>query len=342
MFTCNATQCPFLPALLLLVAACLCLLLLLLVGWGLDKRRRRDLAPVAREALLSALPDPVLVLDLTLQVVEANPAARLLAGGEVVPLGQPIGCWPVIGAELQAQCMTPGATCLLELSSPSRYYEVQSAPLQQGGATVGTLLLLRDVTERHLDQLKLSSALLALEDQLETTNRLQNLMREQAIRDPLTGLYNRRYLDEVFGHELARSERDGRPLALVLIDLDHFKHLNDQHGHLAGDEVLRGVAGLLKGAVRESDLVFRFGGEELLLLMPAADQEDALLRTEGLRRLVAETPFHTSGQGVLPVTLSAGMAVWPLHGNTLTALLGVADQALYAAKRAGRNRVCAV
>jgi len=341
VFTCTATQCPFSPALLLLAAACLCLFLVLALGWGLDRRRRRDLAPVAREALLSALPDPVLVLDLTGQVVEANPAARLLAGGETVPLGQPVACWPLIGAELQAHCMRPGTSCLLELSAPSRYFEVQAAPLQQGDVTVGTLLLLRDVSERHLDQLKLSSALLALEDQLETTNRLQGLMREQATRDPLTGLYNRRYLDEVFGHELARSDRDGRPLALVLIDLDHFKHLNDQYGHLAGDEVLRGVAGLLKAAVRESDLVFRFGGEELLLLMPAADQTDAWQRTEGLRQQVADTVFHT-GQGPLQVTLSAGMAVWPAHGNTLTTLLEAADKALYVAKRAGRNRVCAV
>ncbi|WP_460537739.1 diguanylate cyclase [Chitinimonas naiadis] len=326
---------------MLLVAACACLLAILLVGWVLDHRNRQDLAPVAREALLAALPDPVLVLDLAQRVVEANKAAQVLAGVGPGSLGLPLSEWPLLGPALLAQCGAEGDTHLLELDGPSRYFEVKVAFLEQAGMTLGRLLLLRDVTERHLNQLKLTSALLALEDQLETTSNLQCLMREQAIRDPLTGLYNRRYLDEVFGHELARSERDGRPLALVLIDLDHFKRLNDRYGHLAGDEVLRGVAEMLRQAVRESDLVFRFGGEELLLLMPAADAGDALQRSEAIRLQMAEHRFPT-GQGPLTVTLSAGMAVWPQHGKCLVSLLDAADKALYAAKHAGRNRVMAV
>ena len=183
-----------------------------------------------------------------------------------------------------------------------------------------------------------------LEEQVQQRTRELNdanaRLREQAIRDPLTGLFNRRYLEETLPRELDRCAREGRPLALALLDLDHFKRVNDQHGHEAGDAVLRRFGEELQKAMRRSDIACRLGGEEFVLVLPGAESEAALRRVEALRARFAERIVVAAGRYALSVTLSAGLACFPGDGATGEALLRAADEAMYRAKQAGRNRVC--
>jgi diguanylate cyclase (GGDEF)-like protein len=200
--------------------------------------------------------------------------------------------------------------------------------------------VLRDVTDRYRAESELRDANQRLAAQLADIAALEASVREQAMRDSLTGLYNRRYLDETLPRELARAERSNEPLAVVLVDLDRFKGLNDRHGHAAGDEVLRELGRLLRANTRKSDITCRYGGEEFLIVMPATDIATAVERASHLRGAFERTSFRKAAAGVT-CTLSAGVAVFPEHATTHDGLLAAADLALYAAKAAGRDRVVA-
>lgn len=177
-----------------------------------------------------------------------------------------------------------------------------------------------------------------LQQQLAEVNRLQAQLNEQAIRDPLTGLFNRRYLETIVPHELARCARDGSSLTLMMIDIDHFKSVNDRYGHQGGDEVLKALASLLTNSVRASDVACRFGGEEFLLLLPNMGRAAAVERAQQWRSDFAAMAVDSNG-AVIRATLSIGVAIHPEHGMDLHALVGAADVALYQAKEQGRDRV---
>lgn len=164
---------------------------------------------------------------------------------------------------------------------------------------------------------------------------------ELAITDPLTSLYNRRYLDTHLKSVVARSAATAKPACVLLFDIDHFKGVNDNHGHDAGDDVLRDFSERLRRGVRGIDLVARYGGEEFVVVMPETDVSFAGTVAERLRRDVEKVPFAIRAGGTLPVTVSIGLAEWVGPGDSAEALIRRADQALYAAKRAGRNRVVA-
>ncbi len=167
--------------------------------------------------------------------------------------------------------------------------------------------------------------------------KLRETLRSQAIRDPLTGLFNRRYMEETLVRELIRVKRLETNLGVIMMDLDQFKLYNDTFGHHAGDELLSTLGALMKSLVREEDIACRYGGEEFLLIMPGASEEITLERAEILRRAVKE--MHRNHRGQKPVTLSMGVAVYPNHGDTELEIIQAADVALYCAKQAGRDRV---
>jgi diguanylate cyclase (GGDEF)-like protein/PAS domain S-box-containing protein len=169
--------------------------------------------------------------------------------------------------------------------------------------------------------------------------RLRENLRIQASRDPLTGLLNRRFTEEAFEREISRCRRRGKPIAVFMIDVDHFKHFNDKHGHEAGDLVLKLVADTLAKGVRLEDVVCRYGGEEFLALLPEADETAALECAERMRGRVAELMPSFRGAPLGAVTISIGVAMFPAQGENPEALLRRADEALYEAKRGGRNRV---
>lgn len=154
--------------------------------------------------------------------------------------------------------------------------------------------------------------------------------------DGLTQIFNRRFFEDKLPEKIAEASRYGGSLSLLMIDIDKFKSINDDFGHLLGDEVLKQVALLLKGALRKVDLLCRYGGEELAVIAPATEGKNALALGEKLRKSIAEHSFPGIPR---PVTVSIGVAEYPVHGATRDALVGFADAALYRAKQAGRNRV---
>ena len=178
-----------------------------------------------------------------------------------------------------------------------------------------------------------------LQQRVVEVESLQEKLIEQTIRDPLTGLFNRRHLEPTLAREVARCRREGRPLSVMLLDVDHFKRINDGHGHAVGDEVLRQMAAVLSRSVREEDLACRYGGEEFVLVLPSMAAGHALERAEALRRALGELLIPLEGGGRLRLTVSIGVATYPEAGTTPDHLLRAADEALYAAKHAGRDVV---
>jgi len=167
------------------------------------------------------------------------------------------------------------------------------------------------------------------------------LLHEEAqrlsITDGLTGLWNYRYFTMTIGKEIERSARFGRPLALLMLDLDRFKVVNDTYGHQRGDAVLVELAARVRGQVRDVDTVARYGGEEIVVILPETDVEGAVQAAERICDAVRRRPFGDMSEGEVEVTVSIGAAVFPTHGGSSTTLLRRADEALYEAKDAGRD-----
>ena len=163
---------------------------------------------------------------------------------------------------------------------------------------------------------------------------------ELASHDALTGLFNVREFHQRLELELARAQRHGHTFALLMLDIDHFKAVNDTYGHPTGDAALSHIAQRIRGALRPSDIAARYGGEEFVILLPETDADGAAQLAERLRREIAETPFYPEPSGRLDLSVSIGISCYPADATAITALISAADKALYAAKSAGRNCVC--
>ena len=174
---------------------------------------------------------------------------------------------------------------------------------------------------------------------LESANRELARLRELAIRDPLTGLYNRRFMEDELARQTRHATSGRRPLVVAMIDLDDFRGYNDRHGHPAGDQALRQTATLIQGFRAATDVACRYGGEEFLLIMPDTTAAAASVRLDALRAALAVAAVHHEGRPLDPVTASIGVAEAPPDGGPVAGLLDAADRALYRAKRRGRNRV---
>lgn len=169
--------------------------------------------------------------------------------------------------------------------------------------------------------------------------QLRETLRTQALRDPLTGLYNRRFVEEWISREISRADHSGSPLGVVMVDVDRFKNFNDTNGHDAGDRLLRAIAGVISRGLQQGDVPCRYGGEEFLLLLPDVTADSVLTSADRLRVAVADARVDYQGVSLPGVTLSAGVALYPQHGDTAEAVLEAADKALYTAKRSGRDQV---
>ena len=168
---------------------------------------------------------------------------------------------------------------------------------------------------------------------------LRARLEQQSIRDGLTGLFNRHFMEIALDRELRRAARHRKPLAIMMMDIDHFKQFNDTYGHDAGDTVLRELGDTLLQAVRNEDILCRYGGEEFVAILPELSLDAAMERAEHLRRVVSEIRVRNRGESLREVTLSIGVAVYPQHAETLEEIMRAADRALYEAKHLGRNRV---
>ena len=184
---------------------------------------------------------------------------------------------------------------------------------------------IRDITERKQAQADLIKS--------------EALLRELSMRDYLTGLFNRRYMEETLDRELLRAARKGLPLGLIMLDVDDFKSFNDVHGHAIGDAILRGVGSLLLSHVRGEDIPCRYGGDEFIIILPDASQAVTYERAEFFCEYARKFNFNFEKQPLDTITLSMGVAFYPEHGSTSDAILRSADAALYRAKHAGRGQV---
>ena len=201
-----------------------------------------------------------------------------------------------------------------------------------------------EVVRRAMDKIDLIRQNRLLVENLEKSNLMMELanetLMELAVRDGLTGLFNLRHFRHILNEELSRAERYSRQLCLVMIDVDNFKNYNDTHGHPAGDEVLKALAGILNKRLRDVDRSARYGGEEFLVLLPETDLEKGRTVAEDLRVQMEEYPFRgRESQPFGKVTISLGVAAFPQDGPDADTLIKVADDALYRAKNRGRNRV---
>ncbi|MDQ5909480.1 MAG: hypothetical protein QG599_1575 [Pseudomonadota bacterium] len=215
-------------------------------------------------------------------------------------------------------------------------------PLTVDGKTHGLLhVSASDVpTEMPFQELRTFAITVSESIKLVLSNlKLRETLREQAIRDPLTGLFNRRYLDETLSRELHRCQRQGEALSAAMLDVDHFKRFNDAYGHEAGDTVLRALGDLVKRFLRAGDIACRYGGEELTVILPGATLDDAQTRLESLRQAVMQMSVVYQGRNLPTITVSIGVAAAGAQEVDAAALLTRADVALYQAKEGGRNRV---
>jgi diguanylate cyclase (GGDEF)-like protein/PAS domain S-box-containing protein len=219
------------------------------------------------------------------------------------------------------------------------WIETVSVPVfDDDGTHIGYFGITRDVSERKHAEQALRDANRRLEAQLERINELHAQMHEQSIRDELTGVFTRRHFVDVAQREMERVRQEGGALSLVMIDLDHFKAVNDAHGHLVGDVALKAVGHMLVATTRTEDLACRLGGEEFAVLMTDTDHATALARAETWRATLAATSVLADGI-VLRLTASFGVATFPQQAGSLSDLLRLADHRMYRAKAQGRDSV---
>jgi diguanylate cyclase (GGDEF)-like protein len=169
--------------------------------------------------------------------------------------------------------------------------------------------------------------------------KLREALRQQSIRDSLTGLFNRRYMEETLEREIRRAEREKKPVGIIMFDIDHFKNFNDLSGHDGGDAMLRELGAYLSKSMRGGDIVCRYGGEEFVAVLPGASLEETRKRAEDLRQGVKEMPVYHLGKPLGRCTISLGVSAFPDHGLNSEIILKGADSALYRAKNEGRDKV---
>lgn len=241
-----------------------------------------------------------------------------------------------------------------EGSIACNHYDAGSAewhsclPLMASGEVLGTLYFCgtnehecgneaKDPASDHRDRFL---ANISQSVSLAITNlRVKETLQHQAIRDPLTQLFNRRYLEETLLREMDQATRAGEPLTFAILDVDHFKQFNDSHGHDAGDALLRTIGEVLTKSMRGGDIACRYGGEEFALVYPGMPADVASKRLEDIRRQIGTLSISHRGQLCKPVTISAGIGVYPDHALDTDCLINAADQALYKSKDAGRDQV---
>ena len=250
-------------------------------------------------------------------------------------------CWALRRGQLhEVVDLQAGLVCQHFIDPPQVGY--LCLPLTVQGETLGVLCLMDSITRKSEHQLSLQQLAVTVGEtiKLSLSNlKLRDELRHQAFHDPLTGLFNRRYLEEVLPRELHMAQRRNVPFCIVMLDIDGFKQINDSFGHSLGDSLLREFGHMLRERLRKSDISCRYGGDEFLLVLPDSSLADTQERVEQIRIFLKELQVHYGEQVLDAVTLSAGIVQTPEYETTTSELLRMADEAMYAAKQAGRDRI---
>lgn len=274
--------------------------------------------------------------DVLLDPAKPNTFIHLILTGQLWVCLEPGASDPLLRLH-SGDCV--GEMSIVDSAVPSAYVLASEATqvLSVSNQTFWRMVEIQHVLAANL--LKILARRIRDSNQVITESlHLQRLYRSKAETDKLTGLHNRTWFEEVFPKQLHLSERIQQEVSLLMIDIDHFKKVNDTYGHTCGDDALRHVADVLSKNVRATDLSARYGGEEMVVLMPATSALQAQEISDRLREAIANTPLPLSGGSVLQLRISGGIAKWR-SGMTLVDLVKEADEALYRAKQAGRNRI---
>ena len=311
----------------------------ILYSYAVFRHQFMDLLPVARGRLIESMSDGVLVLDHHNRIVDINPVMKnFLDENPSALIGRNISEILNLWSHNPDQFLNGETRTEVKLPrQPACYLDLRVTPLYNINQRLsGRLIVIRDVTDRKEVEKDLRYAMDKLHTQLIEIGQLQSQLREQAIRDALTNLFNRRYLEETLDRELARAARESYPLCVIMMDLDYFKDINDTYGHEAGDIVLKTLAETVTKQSRHGDFACRFGGEEFVLVMPNIGIAIAKERADELHRTInaLNIPY---GRFNLTTTISMGIAWYPKHGTAKEDLLRAADKAMYVAKNTGRN-----
>lgn len=315
----------------------------LVFAWGMYRFHLFSIIPIARDQVIENMSDAVLVLDNLDRVADINAAMLQLiqqSSDEVVgqPVAQVLTDWANF-IEKYRDVPKAEEQIIVGDDGEVSYFSLRITPLfNKQKILTGRVVVLRDTTDHMRSQEIIQHANQQLRAQLDEINQLQTNLREQAIRDALTGLFNRRYLDETLEREVARAVRDQSSLSIIILDVDYLKEINDQYGHAAGDCALQSLGLILSTQTRMGDIACRYGGDEFVVLMPDAKVENAIHRAESWLIALRNAPIVFKNLP-LHLTFSAGVAMYPLHGATADELMRAADKALYLAKTSGRNRV---
>ena len=312
-----------------------------LIGAVVFGFRLFDLLPIARDVVMEHIPELMVVVDAHDRVLDANDVAlQWLGKTEREIIGQdPLDvfrAWPQLVSRF---LLTHETHEEIQVGNPPRTLELIVTPMYNAAEVLqGRVIVAHDVTDRKILEDSLKQANTSLRTQLAEIESLRAMLQEQAIRDPLTGAFNRRFFAETLDKEVMRAVRESKPISVIILDLDFFKRFNDTYGHKCGDVILQALANFLTQNIRGGDILCRYGGEEFVILMPATAPEVALERAEVLRARYEVLVTEYRGQ-LLSATFSAGVAGYPAHGADGDSILFAADQALYQSKRDGRNRV---
>jgi len=313
----------------------------LIIAFAIFRLKFLDLLPIARQMLIDNMRDGVIVVDAERRLVDINPSARkfmLLNPREVI--GKP--AMNYLPSTLSGLFdVDPDTPVSYEMLAKDQKTYLSIYPIQLNSKRLmpsGTLIVLQDITRRKTAEIKLQESNIQLQKEIQQIEVLQESLRALAIRDPLTNLYNRRYLEETLEREISRAQRTGTFVSVMMIDFDNFKEVNDQYSHLIGDQALQAFAEILKKTSRREDVACRYGGDEFLLILPDLAAEDALKRAETWRKSASDLFFDTP-RGRANVTVSIGLASFPQDGTTAEELIIAADQAMYSAKEQGKNLV---
>lgn len=329
--------------------------LLLVIRDITDRKQAESAMRVSEERfrhLVTASPDAVFGIDAEGRIVFANHEAVRLLGYSLTELvGNNIDILVPVSlrhkhADQRREYVTNPRTRLMGSVQDliARHKEGHEIPVDIKLSHTVTkdetliIAIMRDITKRKLAENALQNANQQLTNQLAEIEKLQTALREQANRDSLTQLYNRRFLDETLERELLLAQRNSHPVSVALFDVDHFKPINDTYGHSIGDECLIMLAQLLRQHFRKSDIICRYGGEEFLIVLPDSSTDLSVHRIEELRQLVANMVIQ-HGMQEIRFTISSGIATFPTHGKNSVEIIRKADQAMYISKQTGRNRV---
>lgn len=247
-------------------------------------------------------------------------------------------CWAMRrGKDHRGEPEVPGIRCN---HSSCRDTATLCIPMIAQGETLGLFYVTVDRPDVLPEGKRQLARTVAEQVSLAIANlQLRETLLQQSISDPLTGLYNRRYLEESLTQVIAQSQRHDHAIGVIMLDIDHFKQFNDTYGHTAGDNVLQTVGALLRESGRGSDIACRYGGEEMILILPESSLAQTQLKAEAISRAIARLELTYNGKHLGTLTASLGVASFPQHGATVSALVQAADAALYCAKASGRNQV---